>query len=262
MKSLFVSGDSFTDPGLVSTEHDYKISTCWPDELAVLLPGDWEVTNSAYRGHGNDYIAKTFFDHITKVGVPDLVVLMWSGGGRIFLSDSEVVENNRPGSKSGYHVDPIGYHGLATNPNPNKKNRANDTVLAEFCARYYDRFYPEQYTAFSIDNFLKNVFIVQQYCKSNNIPYIFSQAVDLIMFDDISHMVDACNYFINHHMESHIDESKFIGWPLFKAIDGYNMCDSIKGTSYAIGARDSHPNDYGHKLIGEKIFNKWKQLYG
>ena len=131
----------------------------------------------------------------------------------------------------------------------------------EFTEWYKNKFYPEAYMSYALDNFFTCVYIIQEYCEAHNIPYLFSQAIDLIIYLNYKHKAIAADYFINHYLENKINEKNFVGWPLFSEMGGYNICEKVDNTKYAIGELDHHPNDLGYKMIADILWKEWKGGY-
>ena len=265
---LFVSGDSFTAPGLLSKSYpDWAATTNWPKEFAKLIPGEVDLYNPAYRGHNNEYIIKTFFEYIGKYGNPDMVVIMWSCSGRMMMAN-ELNKNDkqsRPNHQRAFVFDPIGMQQVLQFPNPKKPTikTLTNQALNNFTTWYYNQYYPAGYYTYAIDNFYTNVFIIQEYCKAHDIPYLFSQAVDVAMIVNSRQRDRAAagEYFISHYLEPEIDDEKFMGWPLYSEIGGFVWADITKRTKYAVGDLDSHPNDLGYKMIADKLWKRWNELY-
>jgi len=82
------------------------------------------------------------------------------------------------------------------------------------------------------------------------------------------------NHITDHHMFDNIKKN-FIGWPIFQELDGYHIdnflelkdlkWDGKQGSRWPadlrISEKDSHPNETGHKLIGELLYNEYKKIY-
>jgi len=63
-----------------------------------------------------------------------------------------------------------------------------------------------------------------------------------------------------------INEDKFIGWPIFWGIGGYNVEDMLnkldpEQKELRISADDAHPNDEGHKIIAQEIYDAYAKIY-
>ena len=59
---------------------------------------------------------------------------------------------------------------------------------------------------------------------------------------------------IKHPYLEHI--KNFYGWPMDKKLGGFTMVDLLKKeykNAYKVSEEDAHPNEIGHKFIGNKI---------
>ena len=57
-----------------------------------------------------------------------------------------------------------------------------------------------------------------------------------------------------------------MGWPIMHEIGGYNMDDILdkedpERLKYRISEADTHPNDDGHKLIADFLYDKYREIY-
>ena len=78
----------------------------------------------------------------------------------------------------------------------------------------------------------------------------------------------------DHFMFDKITKN-FIGWPIFLELDGYHIDDFLSSkdskwdktrgsrwpSELRISEDDSHPNEKGHELIGELLYNEYKKIY-
>ena len=264
MKKLFISGDSFTAPDLKSIQYpDFVATTNWPEEFVKNMGGEVDLHNAAYRGHNNEYIVKSFFEYIAKRGKPDMVIIMWSCGGRLMMAN-ETWETSRDDIRRAYIFDPIGFQHVVQLPDPRKNFDLSSEPLRSYTSWYAKNYYPEPYMSYAIDNFFTNVYIIQEYCKANDIPYLFSQAVELFLHLDYGHRAIGTEYFVNHCLEDKIDDEKFMGWPIIRDIGGWHWLDKMRRDDgkWRIGEIDNHPNNEGYKMIADKIWEEWKDLYG
>lgn len=112
----------------------------------------------------------------------------------------------------------------------------------------------------------------QNFCELNNIQYI--QAVKFgPIFDKIS--ADEQSKIMNllPRLKRLINEENFIGFPIFKELGGFTLCDILSDIDlnmYRVGETtnskgkewfDPGPNHEGHKIIADIYYEKWKELY-
>ena len=271
MKTLFASGCSFTETNMLSYVYpEHRNSTCWPEELVKLFKNKWKVCNYAKSGMGNDFIATTFFEHIGNYGDPDLVVIAWSNSSRLSISGNGDEET---WLKYGdYTFDPIWAYHQRHKLGAYWKHDKHGGVWNEFAFKYYEKFYPDSYVNFIVKNWLKNVFIIQDYCKMHNVPYAFSQAIQPVITglkevsDQLKYNKGIKNYlintFINHNLEDKINENNFIGYPTYQEIGGFNLENLVReNKKFQIGVGEAHPNNEAHVHIGKLYYDNIKKNY-
>lgn len=99
----------------------------------------------------------------------------------------------------------------------------------------------------------------QNYCESNNIPYIQCSACDTVSNDILSPILD-------HPVFYKMKEDRFYGWPIFRKIGGFNMSDKLNKIDpemkkLRVSDEDTHPNTEGHKLIAEFLYKQYESVY-
>lgn len=249
-KRLLGIGDSFTDPDYKCKITNTKIGPTWPVLLADSLDGDWSATNVGKGGAGNDWMVTSFFKNISLHGKPDLVCILWSKSSRLTMAAND--------DYSHWTIDPIAINHSYEN---NFKSHVPEYVNA-FAKEYYcNHYHSGGYFKRMIDTYMTNVYIIQQYCQSNNIPYAFGQAIDMISHE-FSDKANLMRQIIDHPIESMIDDKKFFGWPAYRELGGYTIADHInKNVEYAMHDEDRHPNELGHYFISNKFLNVIKDSY-
>ncbi len=274
---LFASGDSFTDASFTSREYGTTISKAWPEVLAERLGDNWEAFNAGCAGHGNDYIVSSLFRYIALNGKPDCVAICWTSSGRLTLTGNNRCKESRPGVLGRIHIDPVGWL-RSIEYKPWKQLSHDDHMIKAFTdfSEYFTRkHFPHNYYGFAVENFLTNVFTVQDYCTSNNIPYVFISGINICgSYDELaersggrSARFSKCvpSMFINSNMFNAIDDETFIGWPLFSQFGGFIFHDIIKHKNhrrekYCMGEKDGHPNDAGHALMADMMYKRLKEV--
>tara|TARA_B100000579_G_scaffold438035_1_gene471182 strand:- start:11643 stop:12572 length:930 start_codon:yes stop_codon:yes gene_type:complete len=259
-KRLFATGCSFTDVYNYSSPwyKEFKYTTSWPEEVIKQLRGDWSFYNGAGCGLGNDAICATFFDHVTRVGNPDFVMIQWSGAGRVPIGYPKDCKLNKT-----LHLDPIAWYNSQHSKKDMFQNpewRHDQAAILAWSNKYKKIYYPHRHIKFGIDNWYKNIYIVQDYCKMHDIPYIFGQGINTLQTTSREDNYMIMEYIENHHMYDQIDQDKFIGWPTL--LDGFCFGEYFKkNPELIIGELDTHPNNDGTIKIAEWYLEKVKENY-
>ena len=221
-KILLVSGCSFTTNDYKSVFHlDMKCHwKKWPELLAKKL--NMDCINLGQSGAGNEYISNSIIDQIeimdkSKIG---LVIPAWSQCRR-----------------RDYQM----YY-----------SRSNET---RWRSEMYDLFGDTQYW---IRKSLKTYYFFQIYCDYYNIPYKQIQMIELFK-DNIE--IDLKKKEMDHFTESEMYYKKlknFVeetsGILSLQDILTDNRRNKQKVKEFSISSEDSHPNEYGHKLMAEYIY--------
>ena len=264
MHSLLASGCSFTDNWWTENMN----IDVWPEGLAKKL--DMECINLGRRGLGNDYILNSVIDKLsTFKGKIGLVVVMWSGFDRI---DFEVRENE--------HI----YEGLPWISVSNAANSGSDWVLSGEANLHYlcrncgapnRKLHPVKKNLssfmeekgingtliwrkpFQVEELIKKAFrtfyIFQEMMIRMNLPYI-----QLVGTQPLPLSVNrtASEFVIRSPYMDKIDESRFVGWPIFENIGGWCINDVLNNSDdVRISEEDYHPNNKGHEIIIENLLS-------
>ena len=99
----------------------------------------------------------------------------------------------------------------------------------------------------------------QNYCESNNIPYMQCSAFNMLSDNVISLMLD-------HPIFYKMNEDHFYGWPMFSQIGGFNLSDKLNEVDpemkkLRVSDEDTHPNTKGHKVIAEFLYKQYELVY-
>jgi hypothetical protein len=266
MHSLLASGCSFTDNWWTEKMN----IDVWPEGLAKKL--DMECINLGRRGLGNDYILNSVIDKLsTFKGKIGLVVVMWSGFDRI---DFEVRENE--------HI----YDGLPWISVSNAANSGPDWVLSNTSKLHpwhqtltshakTSKLHPVKKNLSSfmeekgingtliwrkpfqveelIKKALRTFYIFQEMMIRMNLPYI-----QLVGTQPLPLSVNrtASEFVIRSPYMDKIDESRFVGWPIFENIGGWCINDVLNNSDdVRISEEDYHPNNKGHEIIIENLLS-------
>ena len=230
----------------------------WPEVLADKL--DMECVNMGLRGAGNDGMwAKILEVCLTKkhseIG---LVVVMWSEWQRLSF------QRNDTNWEDWHHI------------HPSRRERLNLLNIINPCSATRD----------AIRHFVYADFLLK------DIPYLFVQGCDGIFYYNVElgMAVDTSPTGINSHLDfykmndsrektvnvmidnpymEYVEENignKFIGWPILREIGGYSMDDILNKhdptkLKLRISEKDSHPNEAGHKLMANLIYDEYQKIY-
>ena len=242
-KYLIASGCSWTDPNFKS-EFDRSIDCSWP-KWPEILAGKLRMKsiNVGLSGSGQEGIYSRALDKISSFDPKDigLVIVGWSQCQRRDFEYELMHDKDESRRWSNERVD----------------NRGD--------LYYYIR------------RTLRYMYSLQQVCESLNIPYKQFQMIPLFThylhqakngYINIDHTIghlrktmpkriDAVNYIIGSPYWDLINKENFIGWPLIDEGNGFNIQDKIMpehDPDLTVSKEDVHPNDKGHMLIAEKIY--------
>ena len=266
-KYLIVSGCSWADPEQYS--EDPKVSNDivknyyrWPNIVADKL--NLELINFGKYASGNEYICSSLIDNITAMSEYErsnigLVIAAWSEAKR---TDFEYKEN-----ENDYYVKNI--FEVKDKRRYNKKY-AWDSILYTDPLRG-DMFYRAKQS-------VRYMFSLQEYLKSNNIPYKFVQSLPLgklsvtgsdynlgMIFGSSQRSLHSAKeaqdiYYKqlkeeldNFQLYNLIDKKHYIGC-MYDQLDQQKdfVSDLTTKTEYR---NDDHPNQSGHDKIAHIILN-------
>lgn len=240
-KILLAAGDSFTDQNCRSYEKDKIV--VWPELLADKL--GMRCVNVAQAGAGNEQIYSSVLDWICKNGADDigLVIAGWS--------KCERMDYEMWGS--------LKWHNTRVSPRGNLHSWIRKSV--------------------------RNFYSLQLLCEYHNIPLKQFQMISLFRDylyeyykESFNEMRLGCiETLINTEQYDLIDESNFIGWPIYDEAKGFVVGDrtvhfewkpinklangdpsstfykKAKSTEFVVSDEDVHPNQKGHQMIMEFI---------
>jgi hypothetical protein len=239
-KTLLVGGDSFSDP--YYSENKPNNITSWPILLAKKL--NMNLVCVSQSGAGNEQIYSSLLDYICDHNSEDigLVISAWSKSQRMDFETSE----------EGYTHYSTGRRLYWSNAPINPRGGV-----------YY-----------FIRKSIRNFYSLQMLCEHNNI-----QCKQLQMLPLFSDYIEEFNmdkeleaarfrgvrYIRESAQYDYINKDNFIGWPIYDEDDGFVVGDitvhdkeyfNNKDNSgkFIIGNGDDHPNNEGHKMIMEFIY--------
>ena len=239
-KTLLVGGDSFSDPHY--SENGPNNITCWPILLAKKL--NMNLVCVAQSGAGNEQIYSSLLDYICDHNSEDigLVISAWSKSQRMDFETSE--------------------HGFI-HYSTGKRLYWNNAPINPRGSIYH-----------FIRKSIRNFYNIQMLCERHNIQY--KQFQMLPLFNDYieeytmgTEYQDARFKAVRYVRESaqydHINKDNFIGWPIYDEGNGFVVSDitvhnkehfsrNNNSGKFIIGNGDDHPNNEGHKMIMEFIY--------
>ena len=255
---LIAIGCSYTeyyeDSMHTKTKHNFPR---WPKLLADKL--DMECVNLGKCGMGHEYMVAKLLDTLISEKNIGLVVIMWSEWQRLDFQF-------RPGKGTDGWV--------ALHPHRDNRRVERYPINREGRIALLEHNNVISATMRSLRFFL----IAQKLLK--DIPYLMVQGcyalVDPLFLhpednevsweNEINLRKKAIKQIISSPITDKIKEDKFIGWPIFSEIDGYDVDTMLdkhdpNRIKLRVDENDSHPNREGHRLISEEIYKVYKRVY-
>ena len=237
-KILLVGGDSFSDQNYVGYPKDM---ITWPTLLAEKL--DMKLVCVAQSGGGNEQIYSSILDWICENG-PDNVGMVIAGWSKCERMDWEISLKR-------------GWCNTRLSPKGN---------IFSWIRKSIRNFYSLQILCDHFNIPLKQFQMISLFAK-----YVAEYTIHPTVFntDYKSKRLDCVNYILQSPQFNLIDESKFIGWPIFDEQGGFVVSDVVMyknlksydklagekvNLEYTISDQDFHPNQKGHNLLSEFIY--------
>jgi len=249
---IIVSGDSFTDS-------NYKSQTD-PDHISNYQK--WP-----------EYISKGTIINVGKSGADN--VSMINAAIKQIYNTPKKIDRIIIGLTNWYRfalphnvVNPDWAYNFST-PEMEAEFRQNPYMKWLIDSKYYDTNYKfnvgycKEYDwsvihnnviEYSVEQTLFSIFKIHQLCNLNNIKlHIFQMLFPIVDRKETTHKF--ISTLLNNKWFTKIDnkEIDLIGWPFFNDIGGTCAEELLSDTKYKISNLDHHPNDIGHKLIGNWI---------
>ena len=242
-KILVTAGDSWTGGHQMPVGLNGKV---WPNMLAKKL--GWDFLNVGRGGAGNEYIYNSMVDALSrKNNKVDLAICLWSNADRW---DFE--------GETSFQVNPDNQHQFGVYTKEETRKRRLEVMDIIFKHNLASGKY----------NILKtlrwqNAF--QNYCQCNNIPFIQGTAFYPSQQLDKVHG-NIVQIYLEHSLFDSILEKHFWGWPMYEELGGKTMSTMLNKidpgeTKLRISTIDKHPNDKGHKLMAEALYDKYEEIY-
>lgn len=266
-KKLIVSGCSYTD-NWWTREHGVRV---WPEILAEKL--DMDCINLGQCGRGNEYIFQTIIDEIQKHKNIGLVIPMWSEWNRIDFQRNQK-------SPNGYSWNTVRTGTELRKDKLSEFSRITDDHI-RLINQMENSFYIRNLfgAKICIERTIRFFYLFQEIMTLKRLNYIQSSAVYPIPLDIIKDDGRGWNdelfikTFFNSIYFDEINHKKFFGWPVLSQLGGDTMDEMLLrltpesdikdgiGTKYTMSATDSHPNEAGHTLIAERLYDEYQKIY-
>ena len=237
MDKILAVGCSHTDYYYKSLFHP-EMDTSWPKwpEVFTSKFDDAICNNIGLSGIGNDIILKKVL-YECSLNKYDVVLVLWTDITRIDIYDTHTF-----------------YPTLQVKEN-NNFYRLHDKINWIANGRVKGFYNIES----SVDSFFKNLFILQEYCKTQSIKLVHGMSNETWDKNVLSVMIkNSLKY------ESKLDDS-LIGFPFISNVAGTTMRnDVIKriGEKNAfISDTDLHYSAAGQEVIGNIFYEKFKTIY-
>lgn len=235
MLKVLAAGCSHTDKNYRSSWYpDLDTSwKKWPEVFSDKLGA--ECTNVGRSGYGNNRIFKSCMLELAK-NKYDIVVILWTDCTRIDVYDS-------------YTFFPC------THPNsrPPNNSSAKSNLMDEWIREGVDHNYYDLVA--SVKMTIDNMFIIQEYCKSNNIKLIQMMHSSGFSPEDPAVRYQMSVLTMKYELREKLDKSSW-GYPFNKI-----NAKSIIGEDYYISQLDKHFNEQGHWILGNYFYETYKKLY-
>ena len=278
-KKLIAIGCSYTDDwNNRSRIPPEKRFPSWPHLLAETL--DMQCINLGRSGAGNDEILSNLIDTVLNQKNIGLVVIMWSEWQRISFQ----MRYRRP--SEWWHVNTMRKAGECWLEHVARSRWIPDFQLSvdEWAPNLLGAINPHH----SCQTALRNFILAQNLLK--DIPYLFIQGPAAMTYYNVKTLkyIDCSQdgpngesidfyrtnnsrqqtaiFLTNSPYLKHIETNRFIGWPIFAELGGYNVDDMLdkidpKRTRTRIGPDDTHPNRVGYEIITQEIYNAYEKVY-
>ena len=271
-RSLLAVGCSYTNEHFRSRENpEIDCSFLkWPTILGSQLGFD-NVVNLGRSGNSNDAIFKQTQDYIidnnNKV---DMICVLWTTVARLNLHDMSNINWNATYNSK-----------LRSNTWPGSLRKIEPIVNKDpFTIRIMRNFNLEKFSAIIENNWIKlahehlrNIFMLNQFSRYNNIPIYHMQGVPAYVpylstlpgpsgpGDTYPGWMKWYNYKRKEYLKALMcskyfnileEQTNIWGWPFERELAGTDM-NSEFTEEHIISEKDKHPNAKGHQLIASKF---------
>jgi len=237
---------SFSNNGYVKY-NDLEPFKIWPVIVAEKL--NLKLVNLSASGSGNERIFSKALDYVSKNHKKiSKVIVQWSG---ILRLDLETLYDLQ--LKSWQHLN-------ASNMPDHGHPDGYDQIMKGLAKKSWPN------VTSGINGWLRRVYSLQNVFMQLNVDYHFVTGITEIK--EISPGIldkdwdyKCANALLKSQYFDLIDKEKYIGWPVWKDINGFCFQDLIHSDEennwkYWVSKTDGHPNKLGHEKIAEVILNE------
>ena len=250
---LIAIGCSYTEHYEDSMHTETKLDfPRWPKLLADKL--DMECVNLGKSGMGHEYMISQLLETLMRVNEIGLVVIMWSEWQRMDFEHENGWVTLHP-HRDNYNVEryPINREGRIALLEHNNVISATMRSLRFFLIA---------------QKLLKDIpYLMVQGCYALVDPlFLHPEDNEVSWENEINLRKKAIKQIISSPITDKIKEDKFIGWPIFSEIDGYDVDTMLdkhdpNRIKLRVDKNDTHPNGPGHEVISEEIYKVYKKVY-
>jgi len=257
-KILLASGCSFTTPNFISELHP-KLDCSWPKWPELLAKKlDMDCINLGQNGAGNEYIYSSLLEKILEIKDKSqigLVIPAWTQSQRIdYQVNSKGIWKNERYNPNGDVFSFV------------KKSLRYMLSLQILCERYNIPYKQCQMISL-FDGWINGLWKtdIERYSNRNDPNFKLGYAYP---GNDPEKDRKRCQQIMLEY-ETYINVKNFIGWPLVTELGGHTVevptlrhnaksADDDKEwiTDYLISNIDLHPNEKGHKVIAEFLYDR------
>lgn len=221
---IYAIGDSFTE-GCELPGQNFGIpgKGAWPEVLGNLL--NKPVTNLGRSASGNTRIVKRALD--CAIDDADGIIICWTSHNRTEFADNIGIYDVWPGRSPNWWLTTV-------------SGSEHRIELVKYLTNHHNQ---EHYYA----NWIRQIILVQQLCKSKNIPCAMFNAFTLSKDYDKFVRNEKIKKLINE-----VDLSLFVNNTLKESV-----VEWVYGTPKGPGG---HPLELGHQIIANKVYEYIRHL--
>ena len=250
---LIAIGCSYTEHYLNSMHTEIKLDFMrWPQILANKL--DMKCHNLGLCGVGHEYMISKLLDVIMFEKNIGLIVIMWSEWQRMDFEHENCWQRLMP-QRDNSKVEPWP---LDTDARTALLNYNNTCAATMYSVRKF----------LTAQELMRDIpYLMIQGCNPLVDPLFLHPKSDEVIWQNVHRKRKlAIKKIINSSITDKINESKFIGWPIFEDIGGYyldNILDELDPDriKLRVDENDSHPNGEGHEYIAKMLHDKYEEIY-
>ena len=269
-RSLLAVGCSYTNEHFrssINPEIDCSFPK-WPTILGSQLGFD-NVVNLGKNGNSNDAIFKQTQDYIIDNNKVDMICVLWTTVARLNVHDMSNINWNATYNSKSLYSDG------STSSYPGKIEPKDPFTIKTMKIFNLEKFTDivEKKWIRLIHEHLRNIFMLNQFSRYNNIPIYHMQGVPAYVpylstlpgpsgpADTSPDKIAWYNYKRKEYLKALMhskyfsileEQTNIWGWPFERALAGTDMQSEFT-EEHIISEKDKHPNAKGHQLIASKF---------